>query len=145
MKKPALSTSLVSLAAVHRSVLDNQLRQIGLRRGQEALLIAIAQEDNEDGCSQKAIVQTLGLDHSTVVTSVSRLEKSGLITVRKSQADKRVRLLSLTPEGATKAQQAMAILTAIETAVTQGLSDADIAEFSRLAKHIQNNLNHVNL
>lgn len=143
MKKPALSTSLVSLAAVHRSVLDKQLRQIGLRRGQEALLIAIAQEDNEDGCSP--IVQTLGLDHSTVVTSVSRLEKSGLITVRKSQADKRFRLLSLTPAGATKAQQAMAILTAIETAVTQGLSDADIAEFSRLAKHIQNNLNHVNL
>ena len=58
----------------------------------------------QDGQSQKELVDSLGLDHSTVVRSVQRMEAAGLLTRSKSAEDGRVTLVHLSDRGRGCAQ-----------------------------------------
>jgi DNA-binding MarR family transcriptional regulator len=64
----------------------------------------------QPGMDQRTLAGTVGLDTSTVGGVINRLESRGLLARNASPTDRRVRLLSLTPEG-------KALLAAIQPAI----------------------------
>lgn len=133
--------SVITLVDAHSRALAEQLRQIGLYRGQEMLLKVVA---TTGGCSQNELVNRLCLDHSSVTKSVGRMEKAGLLTREKDAADRRVTVVKITPDGRQRLTQAEAIWTAIEAQATQGLSTDDTQTFLTLAAKITTNLTQNN-
>ena len=69
----------------------------GLRvRSYSALLLAC---DSDDGMSQRALAEVLGLDPSQVVLLVDELTEAGLVERRPSESDRRTKLVAATGAG----------------------------------------------
>ena len=78
---------------------NNNLQQLNLTMQQNRVLIHLAHAENNT-LSLKALEEHFGAAQSTVAGLVSRLEKKGLVTALSDPADKRVKLVQLTDEGA---------------------------------------------
>lgn len=78
---------------------NNNLQQLNLTMQQNRVLIHLAHAENNT-LPLKALEEHFGAAQSTVAGLVSRLEKKGLVTALSDPADKRVKLVQLTDEGA---------------------------------------------
>lgn len=85
---------------------DEALRPLDIQATQLTVLNAIAMmsapppgQDDEGGGSIGSIAAVLGMDSTTLSRNVRPLEKDGLVRIDRSRADRRVRLLRLTPDG----------------------------------------------
>jgi DNA-binding MarR family transcriptional regulator len=63
---------------------------------QYAALYAVGREP---GIDQRTLARTIGFDTSTIGSVIDRLESRGLMQRNAHPEDRRVRLLTLTPEG----------------------------------------------
>ncbi len=95
---------------------------LDLTPGQFGALILI--RDNP-GLSQSALGAALGVDRSTVVPLIDRLEARSLVVRAASPKDRRSHALKLSPAGAALLDQAEATVRRHEAAVTHRLSDAE--------------------
>lgn len=68
----------------------------GVTPVQYAVLQALA---NAPGVDQRTLSRSIGFDTSTIASVVDRLEARALVLRRVDPADRRLRLLALTPEG----------------------------------------------
>jgi DNA-binding MarR family transcriptional regulator len=75
---------------------DEALRPIGLTNGQFSLLMAL-NRPKPPGIG--SVAELLAMDRTTLTANLKPLERRGLLRVRADEADKRSRLLSLTPAG----------------------------------------------
>ena len=78
---------------------NSNLQQLNLTMQQNRVLIHLAHAENKT-LSLKALEEHFGAAQSTVAGLVSRLEKKGLVAALSDPADKRVKLVKLTDEGA---------------------------------------------
>lgn len=67
---------LLEVVRAHRAAFDAGLAPLGLRVGQELVLLAVGAED---GLSQAALTRSLGVERATVSRALSRLERSGFV------------------------------------------------------------------
>ena len=100
---------------------------------QFALLFAASQET---GLDQRTLAGRIGLDTSTIGAVVDRLESRGLIERKVSPDDKRVRLLSVTPEGKKLLQGVMPAMLRAQDRMLAPLPKADRAKFMAMVKRI---------
>jgi len=99
-----------------------QLRQVGL------LLLL-----REHGPSQQqALGERLGMDRTTTMQLVARLEQDGLVVRHPDPADGRAYLVQLTPEGGRVAQQVQTDALRAQRQVLSPLSTAEAATLHRL-------------
>lgn len=73
----------------------------GITPVQFAALTAV---HSQPGIDQRTLAAAIAFDTSTIGGVIDRLEKRGLMVRRTSPADRRVRLLELTPDGETMLQ-----------------------------------------
>ena len=71
--------------------------KLGVSPGQFGVLVLI--KENR-GLSQSALAKALGIERSTMVAVIDRLESQGLVERVTSKTDRRSYALALTPEGA---------------------------------------------
>ncbi|WP_342514659.1 MarR family transcriptional regulator [Sporosarcina sp. FSL K6-1522] len=128
--------AIIALARYHRSTATDLLRETGLFPGQEMMLMQLWKKDNQ---SQNAIGKALGINHSTVAKSVRRLEEAGLVTMKRSDLDKRVTLVSLTQAGMDIKEEVLNVWRTVENTVTENLTDDEKSVFLNLAEKIVNN------
>jgi DNA-binding MarR family transcriptional regulator len=128
-----VSAAIMRLAHEQRAVAANRLAALGLFPGQELVL---AQLWASDGRSQKELVDSLQLDHSTVAKSVQRLERAGLVDRTRSATDGRVMLVSLTAAGRTLEEPVRDIWADLEARWAARLSPPELARFSELAARL---------
>ena len=64
-----------------------------------AALVALSKETGEPGIDQNGLAARLGLERARVSQLVDEMERLGLIDRRVNGADRRARLLRLTPQG----------------------------------------------
>lgn len=80
-----------------RRALDRRLRDLGLGRSGWMTISVIARA--EAPLSQIEISSFIGVEGATMVTTLDRLEKAGLITRTQHPSDRRIKLVSLTGIG----------------------------------------------
>ena len=103
----------------------------GLTPVQYAALQAVA---NAPGTDQRTLAGGIGLDTSTVAGVVDRLEQRGLLQRSLSPQDRRVRLLSLTPEGHVIVR---AVVPAMQRAQARVLAPLPVAQREQFLRMLQ--------
>lgn len=128
-----VSAAIMRLAHEQRTVASGRLSALGLFPGQELIL---AQLWASDGRSQKELVDSLRLDHSTIAKSVQRLERAGLVQRARSSSDGRVMLVTLTAAGRALEQPVRQTWADLEARWSVRLSTSELARFTDLASKL---------
>ena len=91
-----MSYAIFQLARAHRARAAAMLREMDLHPGQELLLMHLL---DRDGQTQSELLESVGLDHSTVSKSLSRMQDAGLLVREPAEHDRRVMVIHLTDKG----------------------------------------------
>jgi DNA-binding MarR family transcriptional regulator len=81
--------------------------------------------------TQAALAEQIGADKTRIISTLDRLQASGLISREQDTHDRRVRLLSITPAGRQVRESAQAEIQANEERLLALLPSADRAGFLR--------------
>jgi DNA-binding MarR family transcriptional regulator len=94
----------------------------GVTPGWFGLMVIVA---NNEGLSQTRLARALGIDGSTMVAMIDRLEENGWLQRRRSEVDRRSHALYLTEAGNELLAQLMPQVEAHEAELAAGLSADD--------------------
>ena len=109
------------------------LAPLGLEPRQFGMLTQLAANE---GKSQQAIGELMGLNPTRMVFLVDELEKQGLVERRRNPADRRSYALYLTGQGREKLREARRASAAHEREITTALTDAQRAELADLLRRV---------
>ncbi|MBR6668332.1 MAG: MarR family transcriptional regulator [Clostridia bacterium] len=114
---------------------NQNLQALNLTMQQNRVLILLAHAE-EHTLSLKALEEHFGAAQSTVAGLVSRLEKKGLIEPVSSPADRRIKLVRLTEEGARVHAQSRQDIVNSESRLTANLSPEEREVFLSCLKKV---------
>jgi DNA-binding MarR family transcriptional regulator len=111
------------LYAAHRirTAADARLRELGLSLSAYKLMQALEHSDQ----SMRGVSDILHVSPRTVTDMIDGLEARGLVARGQHPADRRITLLSLTPEGRSQLAAAAALANESHRAAISGLSSKD--------------------
>jgi DNA-binding MarR family transcriptional regulator len=112
---------------------DEALRPVGLTNGQFSLMMSL---NRPDPPTMGAVASLLAMDRTTLTAALKPLERRGLVTVTSDPADRRSRLLTLTPPGMALLAQAVPIWESSHAALEGLLDDADPDGFRKSLRAI---------
>lgn len=99
--------------------LTKVLTEAGLTPARWRLLMALVVQAGQEGATIGELAEHLGIKEPTVTATVDRLEAEGLVARARSETDRRVVRVRLTPEGAvTVATLAPQVATRVTSFVT---------------------------
>jgi DNA-binding MarR family transcriptional regulator len=87
---------------------------------------------NQPGIDQRTLAGAIGFDTSTIASVVDRLEGRGLLLRNVAPGDRRLRLLTLTPEGEQLLAATVPGMLRAQARMLAPLSEAERAEFMRM-------------
>ena len=123
---------------LHKHV-NNQWRKEDLTLSQMALLMDLEQLPQEQ-VPLKELERVMRVAQSTIVGTVSRLEKKGLLIACTDEQDKRVKKVMLTPAGHERCRQARIYMAQDEHDIMIGFSPQEEQELLQYLERIYQNL-----
>ncbi|MFJ9376168.1 MarR family winged helix-turn-helix transcriptional regulator [Streptomyces sp. NPDC101455] len=133
-----MSYAIFQLARAHRASAAAMLREMDLHLGQELLLMRLL---DRDGQTQSELLDSVGLDHSTVSKSPRRMQDAGLLIREPAAHDRRVLVVHLTDKGRAMREPLAAMWRALEETSARDLSAQQAESFVRTAYAIADALN----
>ncbi len=126
-----LSFLLVQLGLHGARRFGERLAPLGLEQRHAGMLIRLAANQ---GRSQQAIAEMIGVNATRMVFLVDELEKLGLVERRRNPADRRSHALYLTDQGRATVGQVRAIAAEHEAEFGAGLTEAQRGELVSLLR-----------
>ena len=133
-----MSYAIFQLARAHRARAAAILREMDLHPGQELLLMQLL---DRDGQTQSELLESVGLDHSTVSKSLRRMQDAGLLVREPAEHDRRVMVVHLTDKGRAMREPIAAMWQALEETSAVNLSAQQAEAFIRTAYAIADAIN----
>jgi DNA-binding MarR family transcriptional regulator len=115
--------AIAQVAHVHRMELVSRLRALGLYPGQELIIVDLHENPNSN---QGDLVGRLGVDQSTVAKALARMEKAGLVTRTRNDADARVVRTKLTLQGENVVSSVKTTWADLDRVAMSGLQQQEI-------------------
>lgn len=128
-------TSVHYAAHSWRLALDRRLREFGLGRSGWMAISAIARA--ESLLSQIEISNLIGVEGATMVTTLDRLESSGLVNRTLHPSDRRIKQVSLTDSGLALYHRLQAVADAARQELLAGMAAEEMALATRLLERIR--------
>ncbi|SDS52625.1 MarR family winged helix-turn-helix transcriptional regulator [Actinoplanes derwentensis] len=125
-----MSYAIFQLARAHRAYAAALLREMDLHPGQELLLMHLL---DRDGQTQSELLDSVGLDHSTVSKALRRMQEAGLLVREPAAHDRRVLVVRLTDKGRAMREPIAALWKALEETSAQNLSQQQTESFIETA------------
>ncbi|WP_327353348.1 MarR family winged helix-turn-helix transcriptional regulator [Streptomyces sp. NBC_01304] len=120
------------LLAYHGSSTETLIRRAlattGLAPRHAMTLIQLA----EGPVTQKALIETLEVDPSVLVSLLNDLEGDGLVSRRRDPADRRRHIVEITPEGTARLEKSGTALDTVERELFADLSERDLTALRRI-------------
>jgi DNA-binding MarR family transcriptional regulator len=110
-----------------------RLKPLGLEQRHAGMLVRLAQND---GRSQQAIAELMGVNPTRMVFLTDELEKLGLVERRRNPADRRSHALYLTEAGTAMLARVREVTRAHEAAVTASLSATERDQLTALLRRL---------
>jgi DNA-binding MarR family transcriptional regulator len=107
-----------------RTATGEQAERQGLHLRDYIVLSAISKTPN---LTQVALAKALGLDKTTLMAQLDRLEKRGLLTRRVDPHDRRARIPEITAQGDALRESVAAACAEVETAAVTNFAPGDVA------------------
>src|SRR5579864_6952485 len=101
---------------------DDALRPIGLTNGQFSLMMSLNRPEPPD---IGAVAALLGMDRTTLTAALKPLQRRRLLTITVDPADRRGRIMTLTPKGRKLLARALPGWRRTHVAVEALLTDGD--------------------
>lgn len=117
------------LARLFAAELQAQIKPLGLSTGTFPIMLQLWEQD---GRSQRDLVEALGIEQATVANSLGRMERDGLIQRRPDDHDGRIKRSWLTERGRSLRAPAVAAAQTVNDNALAGLSPNERAECLRL-------------
>ena len=124
---------LVQLGFHLARVFGERLEPLGLEQRHAGMLVRLAQND---GRSQQAVAELLGVNPTRMVFLTDELEKLGLVERRRNPADRRSHALYLTEAGTAMLARVREVTRAHEAAITADLSAAERDQLAALLRRL---------
>jgi MarR family transcriptional regulator, organic hydroperoxide resistance regulator len=134
-----MSYAIFQLARAHRGCAAAMLREMDLHPGQELLLMHLF---DRDGQTQAELVESVGLDHSTVSKALRRMQDAGLVIREPAEHDRRVMVVHLTDKGRAMRKPIATLWQTLEEASVANLSPQQTRSFVRTAYTIVEAINN---
>ena len=128
-----LSFLLVQLGLHGARRFGERLAPLGLEQRDAGMLIRLAANE---GQSQQALAEMIGVNATRMVFLVDELEKLGLVERRRNPADRRSHALYLTDRGRATVGQVRAVTAAHEAELGAGLTEAQRAQLVSLLRTV---------
>jgi len=125
-----VSYAIFQLARAHRGYAAAMLREMDLHPGQELLLMHLL---DRDGQTQSELLDSVGLDHSTVSKSLRRMQDAGLLVREPAEHDRRVMVVHLTDKGRAMREPIATMWRALEEISVRNLSAQQAEAFIHTA------------
>ncbi|CAM5572183.1 hypothetical protein GCM10010222_31360 [Streptomyces tanashiensis] len=132
-----VSHTLAWVARLHRIAMGRRLRDLGLYPGQELMMMRLW---DCGAVRQSELIQSLGLDPSTVTKMLQRMEQCGYVRRSPDPADRRAVLVAATEEGLALRAGVENAWADLEQSTLAGLAPAERAELARLLGLVGENL-----
>jgi DNA-binding MarR family transcriptional regulator len=87
-----------------------------------------------EGAIQQEIGAAMGIDPSTMVSLIDRLEREGLAKRRPHPSDRRAREVSITPKGRRRLERCRKIALDVEGEVLRGLTATERRQLMKLLR-----------
>ncbi len=110
------------LARVFAAALQARLASLGLSIGAFPVLLALW---TRDGRSQREIAEALPMDETTLVRTLDRMQRDGLVVRERDTGDRRRVLIHLTDHGRALRDPALAAADAVNAQALSGFDAAD--------------------
>jgi MarR family transcriptional regulator for hemolysin len=124
-----------STAKVFESAFDQQLRrQADITVAQSRVIGTLALVKN--GMTQKEIASTIGIEASTIVPIIDKLEEQGIVIRRSDHHDRRNNMIFLTGKSEAKWELIIKCALDLEKASLQGLSEEELEITKRTLRKI---------
>ena len=123
-----LSTAAYAL----KTQITDALADTGISPRQQHVLMAA-------GCgahTQSDLVATIGLDKTTLVTTLDDLERQGLVERRPAPHDRRARMVVVTKAGQQKLEEGQAFVAKVQAEILESLPAKDRAVFLEALSHL---------
>ena len=101
---------------------DEALRSVGLTNGQFSLMMSL---NRPEPPAMAAVASLLAMDRTTLTAALKPLQRRGLVRVTADRADRRSRLMALTPKGMTLLAQGVPVWERVHHEVEDLLPDGD--------------------
>lgn len=119
--EPDLSYLLDHTSHVLRTRMGAALAEIGLTARMHCVLVHALEQER----TQIELAEIGDMDKTTMVVTVDALERAGLAERRPSAADRRARIIFVTPEGARVAQQSQEIVDRVHAEALTSLPETE--------------------
>lgn len=129
--------SLAQATRAHRNEMQHRMAQLGLHLGQELLIIDIHQHPDT---TQAELVGRIGIEQPTIAKATTRMERTGFVERIPDPHDRRVIRLRLTEQGQAVVEAILAAWADVEATATNGLTQPETEQLTRLLNKIHNNL-----
>ena len=110
---------------------DDALRPFGLTNGQFSLLMSL---NRPEPPGMGTVASLLGMDRTTLTAALKPLQRRRLLRIRVGPADRRSRIMTLTPQGRRLLARAVPVWRRTHAAVEALLPDGDS---DRLRKNLR--------
>ena len=125
LKEPLLLfDTLLRVSQILRLKFNEWLAGFELNEGRYAVLKTLANSP-ETGCSQAELADQLGQSESNVSTLIERMQRDGMVSRLRSEADRRKRILRITSEGRIILSQVETKQSAWASQMLKGISLAN--------------------
>ncbi len=127
-------TSRIRAGQVASTRIQKALRAHGLKNGHAHVLMVLA---DEGATSQQAMIQELEVDPSVLVATLNDLEQAGLAQRRRDPADRRRRIVEISPRGTQLVADVYASIASVEAELFASLDPNEIGTLHRLLDRIR--------
>lgn len=134
-----LLDGLLRVSQIVRLRLNDWLGHFELNDGRHSVLAVLANADQE-GCSQAELAEQLGQSESNVSTLIERMQRDGLVNRLRSNADRRKRVVLITPEGRSALESVDASRSAWAGRLLNGISADDRPRLYSLLQQLGSSL-----
>ena len=132
-----IGVELILASRAHRLWAENALQKLGLRAGQEMILLQLLAEE---GISQTSIAERLSLTQPTICVMLRRMEQCGMVERQTDAEDARASKVYLTKKGKALEKEVIKTWTDLEQQTLSGLNPQEETELRRLLAKIRTNL-----
>ena len=133
-----VGVQLTLTARAVRNALSHELSERGLSPGQDAVLLASAEEP--DGISLRDLAVRLSVRPPTVTKTMTRLSAQGIVDRRVSTADGRQSFVHLTEKGRGLLAEVRAARAGVEKRALKGLKAKDARRLRKMLRRIEKNV-----
>jgi DNA-binding MarR family transcriptional regulator len=94
------------------------------------------------GCTSQKVAGSLNRDKAQIARLIGELVDQGYVETQPGLADKRERLLTLTPPGKTLMKELQLVEKTVVSRMTKGLSSQELKQFVAISKKMSDNIKH---